>query len=349
MKYVRNKKILSTKQLAIRILLIMFGLGVLLVLGTLIWYQQQLKPVTAQSQQVLISIEKGESASEIAADLEANKVIRNSTAFLWYLRMNNLRDDIQAGRYQLDSALSAPKIADAITKGEVQTDLFTILPGERLDQTRAAFIKAGFSAQEVDAALNPANYVNHPALAGKPSSASLEGYLFPDSYQRTSSTTVAQIVRQSLDEMADALTPDIIEGFKAQGLTTHEGITLASIVVKEVNNLPDKQKVAGVFLNRLAADMPLGSDVTYQYIADITGQERSAAIDSPYNTRKYKGLPPGPISSVNKDALVAVSNPAKSDYLFFVAGDDGKIYYSKTLNQHEEYVRLHCKKLCSVY
>ena len=95
--------------------------------------------------------------------------------------------------------------------------------------------------------------------------------------------------------------------------------------------------------------MALGSDVTYRYAAVLTGQEPTPFIDSPYNTRKYPGLPPGPISNVSKVSLDAVANPTASDYLFFVAGDDGVTYYSKTAAEHEALAKEHCKKLCSTY
>jgi UPF0755 protein len=160
---------------------------------------------------------------------------------------------------------------------------------------------------------------------------------------------VQQIVTQSLDEMAEALTPAVLDGFEKQGLSPYEGITLASIVIKESSNSKDVKRIAGVFYNRLNSGISLGSDVTYQYIADVTGVPRNANIDSPYNTRKYKGLPPGPISNTNKLALEAVAFPEQTDYLFFVAGDDGTVYFSKTQAEHEALTAKYCIKLCSVY
>lgn len=331
--------------------------GVLLLLviiggiSTSLWYKEQLKPVdvSQQSKTVVFNVEQGASANQISKNLEQAKLIRNSQAFMWFLRTNNLRDSIQAGSYELSQSESVADIASTITEGKVQRNLFTILPGQRLDQIKANLVKAGFSEKQVTDALNPAKYNNHPALTAKPANATLEGYLYPDSFQRTSGTTPEQIIRLSLDEMADALTPEIVEGFQKQGLGVNQGVILASIVTKEASNPESQKMVAGVFLNRLKANIALGSDVTYQYIADITGQERSAFIDSPYNTRKYPGLPPGPISNVNNKALQAVAYPTNSDYLFFVAGDDGKIYFSKTQAEHDEYARKYCIKLCSVY
>jgi UPF0755 protein len=318
-------------------------------LGVRFWYEAQLRPVTTQSSKVPVTIEKGATVKEIAALLEEKQVIRSAQAFEWYVRNKNLRDNIKAGSYQLDPSRPVSEVVSVITEGKVSTNLFTILPGQRLDQIEKAFIDAGFESSQVKEALKPENYKNHPALVAKPSDASLEGYLYPESFQTTSETTPATIVKQSLDEMAKALTPRVIDGFQQQGLGIHQGVTLASIVLKETSDPLEARKVSGVFLNRLNQDIPLGSDVTYQYIADITGQERSPFIDSPYNTRKYGGLPPGPIANVTDSALEAVAFPQETDFLFFVAGDDGKIYYSKTQQEHETLTAKYCKELCAVY
>jgi UPF0755 protein len=352
MKYGHGK---VTKRKSIKIVLIgivaAIGLATLtLFIGGNYWYKQQLRPIDSTStKETVFIVKSGTAASQVAANLANEKLIRNDQAFMWYLRANNLRDSVQAGTYALSPAMSSQEIAATITEGKVQTDLFTILPGKRLDQIKASFIKAGFSVAEVEAGLDPAQHKNHPALIGKPASASLEGYLYPDSYQRTANTTVQQIVTQSLNEMAEALTPAILGGFEEQGLSSHEGVTLASIVIKESSNAKDVKKIAGVFYNRLNGGISLGSDVTYQYIADVTGVPRNANIDSPYNTRKYKGLPPGPISNTNKIALEAVAFPEQTNYLFFVAGDDGTVYFSTTQAEHDALTAKYCIKLCSVY
>lgn len=313
------------------------------------WYQKQLTSPDGATQTVRVMITEGSSAQQIAKILKDKQLIRNTSAFEWYIRLNKLRSKLQAGNYEISSSQSVQEIVNLIANGQVQRGKFTILPGKRIDQIMASFINAGYSKQSVEAAFNPETHKNHPALAYKPVSASLEGYLYPETFQTTDSITPTDIVKQSLDEMADTITPDLIDSFKKQGLTPFQAITLASIVEKEVSNTDDRRMVARVFLNRLKIGMPLGSDVTYHYVAAITGQEPSPSIDSPYNTRKYTGLPPGPISNVSKTSLNAVANPAQNDYLFFVAGDDGKTYYSKTNAEHLELVRQHCKVLCSTY
>lgn len=318
-------------------------------IGTRVWYQQQLRPVSNVERVEVVEIPEGATVQEIATTLEEKGLIRSSQAFMWYVRSNSLLDAMKAGTYELNAAKSTPDIISVITEGRVLENAVTILPGKRLDQIKESLIKAGFSAEDIDAALEPSQYKGHPALVAKPTDQSLEGYLFPETFNANSKTTAKDIITKSLDEMAENLTPELIDKFQDNGLGIHEAVTLASIVIKESSSPEDQKVIAGVFLNRLAQGMVLGSDVTYQYIADITGQPRSAFIDSPYNTRKFGGLPPGPIASVSNSALVAVANPEKTDYLYFVAGDDGNIYYGKTLAEHEANVRAHCIQLCSTY
>lgn len=324
-------------------------IGCVLAAGLKHWYQTNLKPISQQSAEIIVAIPQGYSTEEIARLLQSEGVIRNATAFEWYIRFAHLRNGLQAGEYKLSSNLSVQEIADMLASGEVNTTLFTILPAQRLDQIGAAFIAAGFSSLDVANALNPANYADHPALATKPPAASLEGYLYPESFLVAASTTPAEIIKLSLDQMVAALTADVLTGFQRQRLTVYQGITLASIVEQEASGADARKMVAGVFLNRLNIGMALGSDVTYHYAADISGQEATPFIDSPYNTRMYAGLPPGPISNVSASSLEAVANPTPSDYLFFVAGDDGNIYYSKTQAEHDALANEHCKILCSTY
>ncbi|PID31898.1 hypothetical protein CR970_03410 [Candidatus Saccharibacteria bacterium] len=309
-------------------------------------YNRNTQPYSNSSEEVLFTVRSGATAHDIAVDLYDQKLIRAAWAFEWYIRRHNLRDDLQAGSYYLRPNQSVQEIASVITSGKVATDLVTILPAQRLDQIEDSLVKSGFSQAQVRAALEPAQYANHPALVDKPAQATLEGYLYPDSFQRTAETTPEDIIGLSLDVMHEHLTPEIRAGFVEQGLTVHEGITLASIVEKETGNADERPTVAQVFLKRLAIDMQLGSDVTSFYGAEVAGQEPTVAYDSPYNTRIYDGLPPGPISNVSKSSLQAVAYPSKTDYLFFVAGDDGVTHFSNTLAEHEAATAQYCTTLC---
>jgi UPF0755 protein len=263
-------------------------------------------------------------------------------------RDNSLSTRLQAGTYKFSPSESASLIASQIADGKVAIDLVTILPGVRLSQIRDTFIKDKFATAAVDAALQPAQYSGSAALSDKPASASLEGFLYPDSYEKDANTDPKVIVQQSLDEMAAKLTPDLRDAYAKEGLSVFQAVTLASIVEQEVSKTTDRTQAAQVFLSRLALGMPLGSDVTANYGAIIAGQAPSLTYDSPYNTLIHTGLPPGPISNVSDSSLTAVAHPADTDWLYFVAGDDGNTYFSKTLEEHEALTKEYCHKLCEL-
>lgn len=317
-------------------------------------YIENLKPAGTSMETQEIVVQKGATLREVSIALEDAKLIQNRFVFELYARYGGGRGELRAGTYALRPNMSVQEIVSIITDGKVVTSLFTILPGQRLDQIRTAFIEADFNSESVDAALDPAQYADHSVYSYLPAGASLEGLLYPDSFQRTSETTPAEIIRQSLDLMEEKLTTDIAAGFARAGLSVYEGIIVASIVEREVTakNPDDRPMVARVFLNRIAQNMKLGSDVTAIYGATVAGQDmtvnESIGFDSPYNTRIRTGLPPGPISNVSVSSLSAVANPADHDYLYFVSGDDGLTYYAKTYEEHLRNVDNHCFDLCNL-
>lgn len=334
-----------------RRVLLIFAVLLLLAVGAAAavqrWYAVNLAPVNASTQKQYITIVPGSTLNQIAEQLQSAGLIRSDQAFIWYVSAHNARDKLQAGTYSFRPNQTTNEIADEIIAGKVATDLITILPAQRLDQIRAAFIKAGFKAAAVDRALDPAQYrSNFPALADNPPNASLEGFLYPDSFQKTATTDPKTIIEESLAEMQKHLTPDIRAGFAKHGLTVYQGVTLASIVEQEVPGQNDRNKAAQVFLKRLSIGMILGSDVTAYYGAIKDGVPPSVTYDSPYNTRIHKGLPPGPISNVSSSSLLAVAHPANTDWLYFVAGDDGTTHFAKTEAEHEANVSKYCHKLC---
>lgn len=334
--------------MGIILLIIVIGLG-----GSAYYinrsYNNNLTPLDVNSERKdSIIIEQGTTAKGAALRLEQEAIIRKSWAFEWYMRRNNLNGKIQAGTYRLGPSLSVPQIVEMITEGKVETKLVRIPSGKRLDQLKSVFTDEGYSEQEVERALDPALYKDHPVLVGLPQGSSLEGYIYPDSYQKTVNTKAETIVKSALDQMYKQLTPEVLAGFAKQGLTLHQGVILASIVEKEVSNPNDKPMVAQVFIKRYKIGMALGSDVTAFYGSAVVGKLdlNNVYYDSPYNTRIYSGLPPGPISNLTNTSLQAVANPALTDYLYFVAGDDGTTYFSKTVAEHEAFVQQYCTKLC---
>lgn len=310
------------------------------------YYYRNLEPVSATQREITVVIEKGSTVSEIGDLLESKGLIRNATVFAQYVRNKGAQEELKAGTYSLRPSYSVEEVVTVLTHGAVQKNLLTILPGQRLDQIRQTFIDAGYDADEVDAALEPAQYKNHPALVDKPAKANLEGYLYPESFQRTAETQATIIIRQSLDEMHKRLTPDLRSTLSKNDLSLYENIILASIVEQEVSTPEDRAKVAQVFLTRLEMDMKLESDPTVRYGAVLAGKGPVLTFPTRYSTYAYKGLPPTPISNVSESSLRAVANPANTEWLFFVAGDDGTTHFSKTLADHEANIERYCTKLC---
>lgn len=328
-----------------------FGALVVLVLIAIIAirrvYFDNLRPVSSSQQVTVFTIASGESSSDIATSLQKDGLIRSGTIFQWYISSHEVRSELQAGTYALKPSFSVQKIVKTFVGGNIATNYVTIIPGERLEQIRTTFIKAGFNPTAVDAALKPSQYVSYKALTDKPAGASLEGFLYPDSFQKDATTTPTYIVEESLNEMAKHLTPNLRASFASEGLSVYKGITLASIVEQEVPNQKDRAQVAQVFFKRLKTNMSLGSDVTAYYGSVLAGKPPSTTYDSPYNTLLHKGLPPGPISNVSDSSLQAVAHPAHTDWMYFVSGDNGVTHFSKTLSQHQALTQQYCHKLCS--
>jgi len=328
------------------------GLGVLAVLigffvAAVIWYNTQLGAVDKDSTALVsVMIEPDTSPKEIAILLKKEGVIRNTQAFSIYTRVTDTQNNLKAGKYRLSPSETTPQIVEHITKGTVDTFNITFLPGATLSENRDVLIKAGYTEDRVDTAL--AGVYESTLFDGKPSGGDLEGYIYGETYNISASATVEDILVRTFNEYERVIAEnDLVAKFKAQGLTLYQGITLASIVQRESIG-GDEADIAQVFFNRLANGTMLGSDVTYQYAADKMGVPRDVDLDSPYNTRRYTGLPPGPISAPGLNSLLGVANPSGHDYLFFLSGDDDVTYFASDLAGHEANIRAHCKVKCTI-
>lgn len=317
------------------------------VYGVRAWYNRNLAAVSSSSQVVYFPVNRGSTVHEIAVDLKRSNLIRSTTAFEAYVRGKSLFSALQAGTYALSPSMSTPQIVDKMAKGDVAKNLLTILPGKTIKQIRQTFKEAGYSDAELDKAFDPSTYPDEAVLSSLPPGSTLEGFLYPDSFQKEVMTPAQTIIRESLDEMQEHLTGDIIKGFSAQGLTPYQGVTLASIVYQESGEPAVQPTVAQVFLLRLKQGMMLGSDVTAYYAASLAGAGKTLGVDSPYNTRLHAGLPPGPIGNLQDSALKAVAHPSNTDFLYFVAGDDGEVHFSHTQAEHEQAIAQYCHKECA--
>jgi UPF0755 protein len=312
-----------------------------------IWYSVQLSAVgTDQGQLLQVTIRSGATPAEIGDTLKQKGLIRSTEAFAIYTRLTGTQNKLQAGGYRLSPAETTPQIVEHLTEGNVDTFSIRFLPGATLAQHRDVLINAGYSEEDVTKGL--LGSYDSPLFSGKPAMADLEGYIYGETYSFSTSATVGDILKRTFQQYEKVMKEnDLVKKFAKQGLSLYEGITLASIIQREAIG-GDEPQIAQVFYSRIAIGMQLGSDVTYQYIADKTGVQRDTNLDSPYNTRRYTGLPPGPIATPGVRSLLAVASPASGDYLYFLSGDDDITYYGRTLTEHEANIVAHCKVKCSI-
>lgn len=364
----------SRRPLLKTILLSIVFVIVAVVGGAAIWYQSALKPVnSASTAKKAFAVAKGQRLSTIAGNLEAAGLIKNQYAFQLYARLSD-KSSIPEGTCSLSPAESVSQIASALAAGCHDFKAVTFYPGATIEKPLykpagssvdqdSMYIKyrlsqAGFTDQDITAALG--QQYQGALFADKPAGTSLEGYIYGDTYYADPTATAPQVLQMAFDKMySDITNNDLVAKFQAQGLNLYQGITLSSIVQRELN-CEDKptqerkdrcygyqQTIAQVFLKRLKEGTTLGSDVTFIYAADMLHIQPSPTIDSPYNTRVHPGLPPGPIASPGLLAMKAVGNPSNTDYNFFIAGDDGLIYFARTPQEHAQNIAEHCKTLCN--
>lgn len=317
--------------------------------------------------EIEFTVSVDEPVSKIASNLESAGIIRSGLAFQLYLKLNPKNDageeiSLKHGDYKLRRTMSVPEIVKQLDEGTTSANVFqiTILPGETVKSIKQKLINDyGYSAEEVNAAF--AKDYNHPVLAGKADTSAygaepLEGYIFGDTYEFYIGESVEKIITTTLDHLQEKVEGNnLVARFESHGLTLAQGITLASIVQKEASTL-DQPTVAQVFLNRLSQGIMLGSDVTTKYALDLVDPDRltytdnalALTVDSLYNTRLYAGLTPGPICNPGVSALLAVANPTETSAIYFLTGDDGKMYYGNTEEEHQANIRNYCRELCAV-
>lgn len=349
----------SKKRWMNRVVTAVMAIVVGLVGGSIVWYQVNIQPVNrGDTKMQLVEVSENDTSSDIARSLKNAGIIKSKQAFYIYTRLSGDANKLQAGAYRLSPSMNVATIVSHLANGTIDQFQVTLYPGATLvDNTSNSSRKyavttvlknAGYSQSEISSALAKKYAEPSGLYDGKPDSADLEGYIYGDTYSFEAGETASGVVQTALDKFYNVVqSNDLKAKFAKHGLNLYQGITLASIVQREASNAADQKHVAQVFYTRLDQNIALGSDVTYQYIADKLGETRDPSIDSPYNTRLYKGLPPGPISVPGLTALQAVANPADGSYLYFLAGDDGTMHYAYTESEHEANIKQYCKIQCS--
>jgi peptidoglycan lytic transglycosylase G len=293
-------------------------------------------------EKVFVEIPRGTSRWKIAGILRHDDVIRSRLAFALFSAWH-YRKRPQAGEYLIDHPMDSREVFWKIAHGRVFVHVVTVPEGWTMFDIANELDHQGIcSREDFLAAAHDASLVADLA----PHAASLEGFLFPSTYEFTRHTTCHEIAERmvadfrsvwdTLDPTGSARHPD--------GLTTEQVVAVASLVERETPNTDERPLVAGVFYNRLTRGYPLQCDPTVQYAMQMNGETvrdvkpADLRIDSPYNTYEHRGLPPGPIANPGEASLRAALNPANTDYLYFVANGQGGHFFSRTLAEHDRNV-----------
>jgi UPF0755 protein len=289
-----------------------------------------------------VEIPQGAGPSTIGRRLVDAHVIQSRAIFRLALWLTGEGRRLQAGEYKFDVPVSARQVIEKIARGEVYVQPITFPEGLTIKQMAALYESRGFGT--ADAFIKAAR--NTTLVSGLDSTAhDLEGYLFPDTYTLARKATADQLVARMVEEFEKALTPEIRQQASASGLDVHKLVTLASIVEKETGRPDERPMIAAVYSNRLKIGMGLQCDPTVIYALDRLGRytdnltRADLQFDSPYNTYRYAGLPPGPIASPGRAALQAAAAPQSVPYLYFVSRNDGSHAFATTLEEHNRNVQ----------
>lgn len=315
----------------------------LMVVGCLaMWHS--LTPVnTANTAGVAVVVPQHASTGQIAALLQEQGLIRSARTFSLYARLQGQDGAMKPGEYTLSAAMPVSEMIGLLTKGTGERIKITVPEGFTVNQIAALLEQQGITGQDAfrQSLLGPWQMA---FLAGVPVNQwGLEGYLYPDTYFLSSATKADKIVEIMLKNFGRVIEEhDYIRRAEARGLTLHEAMTIASMVEREAQLESERPRIAGVIFNRLQQGMPLQIDATVQYALGETKEKllyKDLQIDSPYNTYRIDGLPPGPIANPGWSSMLAVIQPESHNYLYYVAKPDGSHAFAVTLAEHNENVR----------
>lgn len=316
-------------------------------------------PAAAEGDPVEFIVEPGESTADIATRLRSEDLIRQPALFTLMARVQGLDDKLQAGRYVLSPTMTMSQIMIALQSSRIAESQVTLREGLRLEEIAAALEEAGVVGADafLEAARDGDRFRDaYFLLSSLPEGASLEGYLFPDTYRLPQRAEPDEVIRTMLDRFAEQYAT-IERSVQVPNVNVHQIVTMASIVQRESTLVDEMPLVAGVFWNRLKPENApivgggtLGADATVQYAAGFSEAEGTwwrrnltqadLQVDSPYNTRSRPGLPPGPIAAPGLEALGAAAQPDdESGYLFFVAdcARDGTHNFAASFEEFQLY------------
>ncbi len=334
-----------------------FGLLMVVIIlavgvGIYFFFELGQKP-SSKEEQVPFTINKGETFGQITDDLFKQQLIRNTFIFRIRARMWDAESKVQAGVVNLRRNMNIDEVLESITSVRLNDRTVTIYEGWRLEQIAQLLAQNGWGADKFIKAVREEDW-QFGFLNDKPVNASVEGFLFPDTYKIPANYTESQIVGMMLNRFGVQFDAALRQ--KARDTNgIYKTVIMASIIEREAVKADERPKIASVFYNRLKVDMPLQTDPTVQWARDTlkagkdlaftewwkTPLKEDLEIDSAYNTYLNKGLPPGPISNPGLASLKAATEPVSTDFIYFVAtGDrDGSHAFAKTLEEHNANVK----------
>lgn len=311
--------------------------------GAAWWLRQQaLTPFQGyDGVEVFVDIPSGTGPRTIGAKLAEAGVVKDALTFRVALWLTGRARDLKAGEYRFSGAAPAVHIVAAIADGAIYTRPVTFREGLTIDDMAGVYADSGLGTREAFlAAARDASLIRDL----DPEAPDLEGYLFPDTYPVPRTTAAATLVAQMVRGFRAALPPELIARARADGFTVRQVVTLAALVEKETAQDAERPLVAAVYRNRHRIGMGMQADPTVIYALQRAGKwdgnlsRDDLQFDSPYNTYRYGGLPPGPIAAPGRRALEAVVSPADVDYLYFVSRNDGTHVFATTLAEHNRNV-----------
>jgi UPF0755 protein len=315
---------------------------ILLVLGLtgFALYREVSLPLQPEASASTFVVEPGMSVRSIGRQLHEMGFVRHPLVFRAFVAIRGVGGRLKAGEYAIDGSYSLERIVDMLTRGSVVKRPITFPEGKCAQDMSRIVAKAGLDPDLfLLATRDPSNIRDLDPLADD-----LEGYLFPDTYDLGSGPgNERELVARMVERFRAVVRPELTLA-RERGLTLRETITLASLVETETGRGDERPRIAAVFLNRLRRGMPLQADPSVIYAMRKAGiyhgniRKKDLDIDSPYNTYRRRGLPPGPIASPGREAILAVIHPAPVKDLYFVSRNDGSHHFSTTLREHERAV-----------
>ncbi|MDR3349250.1 MAG: endolytic transglycosylase MltG [Acidaminococcales bacterium] len=315
----------------------LIAFAVIVAGGGLYFFLGRQKPIN-EGRIVVLKVEGGMSASQIAQLLEEKGIIRSARVFLAQTKSRGMENALQAGEYELVAGMAERDILEKIASGDVRTVKFTIPEGFNVKEIADLLAKNGLAgADEFLAAAKDYAPYEYMKTGNRLIEYKSEGFLFPSTYRVAANVGGKAILDMLVREFDQQLTDGMREKLREKDMSVRDFVTLASLVEKEAAVAEDRKFIAKAFLKRLDIDMPLQSCATIQYILGYPKPELSIAdtkLPSEYNTYLHYGLPPGPIANPGLLSMQSVLNPAQEDYLYFVAQKDGKHIFSYTYDEH---------------